>query len=136
MDSITLTWPGGEHSFALRLGELRKMQESCGAGPEQVLERLQTGKWLVNDLIEPIRLGLIGSDEKPTKDAGPLVTSLMDQHPLMSFRFVAMAILAHALYGPEDDQPGELEGETPPPENGDSAPSTETAPSSDGPQTK
>lgn len=99
--------------------------------------RLQTGNWRVNDLVEPLRLGLIGSGEKEAKEAGPLVTSLMEQHRLIDFRFAALALMGHALYGPEDDPLGEDEGvETPAPESGGSAPSTETELQSDGAPSK
>lgn len=128
MDAITLNWPGGEHMFALRLGELRRMQEACGAGPEEILQRLTAGAWRVDDIIEPIRLGLIGGGY-PQKDAGLLVTRMMEQNPLHVFKLQAMAIVAHSLFGPEDDRPEKSQGETPPSENGDLPTSTEPEPS-------
>lgn len=123
-----ITWVGGEHDFALRLGELRKLQESCNAGPEQVLMRLRDGTWRVDDVIEPIRLGLIGGGME-TKEAGPFVTTLMDQHPILAFKITALEIMFRAIAIQDDDRPGKDAGvETPAPENGDSPGSTETAP--------
>lgn len=128
MDPIRLKWPGGDHPFALRLGELRRMQETCNAGPEEVLARLNLGTWRVDDIIEPLRLGLIGGG-MPDGEAGPLVVKLIEQHALHVFRLFARAVLTHALYGPEDDQPEKPEGvETPAPENGDSPTSTQPEP--------
>lgn len=127
MNTGTITWVGGEHEFCLRIGELRKLQDSCAAGPEEVFNRLRLGTWRVNDLIEPIRLGLIGAGAMETKEAGPFVATLFDQHPKAEFKLVAIAIIGAALVGVSDDPVGEPEGaETPPSENGGSADSTET----------
>jgi len=48
-----IRWPGGEHRFELRLGELRALQKNCDAGPEEVFNRLRAGRWRVDDVIEP-----------------------------------------------------------------------------------
>lgn len=125
MDGLTLNWPGGEHTFALRLGELRKLQDSCQAGPEEVLTRLRKGTWRVDDIVEPLRLGLIGGGMS-TSEAGPLVTKVIQQNALVEFRVAALSIMAHALYGPPDDMPEKPEGATEQPENGNSQPSTES----------
>lgn len=122
-------WPGGEHRFQLRLGELRALQKSCDAGPEEVFNRLRLGRWRVDDVIEPLRLGLIGAGEMSSAEAGPLVTKLLDQHPLAAFKLPALVVMQRALFGEEDDPVGEPEGATAPaPESGASPESTETAP--------
>lgn len=56
-----LTWAGGEHEFELRLEHLRALQDKCDAGPEWILARLSTKQWMVDDVIQPIRLGLEGA---------------------------------------------------------------------------
>lgn len=124
MDSITLNWPGGEHVFALRLGELRAVQDACQAGPEEIFTRLRTGVWRVDDVIAPIRMGLIGGG-MPASEAGPKVTALFQQHPIFEFRITAMAIMAHALFGPSDDMPEKPQGATAAEESGSSTLSTE-----------
>lgn len=127
MDAISVVWPGGEHRFALRLGELRRLQDTCRAGPEEVFNRLRTGAWRVDDLIEPLRLGLIGGGMDEA-EAGPMVINLFDQHPKADFKFAAHKVLLASLLGPEDDPPGKPEGETAPPENGNSPTSTPVEP--------
>lgn len=102
MDAIELTWPGGTHEFCLRLGELRTLQDRCDAGPEEILNRFRLGNWRVNDLIEPLRLGLIGAG-LAKEEARELVVPLLDQYPLADFKMAAHAVLAHALLGPMDD---------------------------------
>lgn len=110
---IVLNWVGGEHTFALPIGQLRALQDSTSAGPEQLLRRMVNGEWRVDDLRETIRLGLIGGG-LPNSEAGPLVAKVFDQHPLIDFRETAYRIIGAALVGPEDDQPGELAGVTTP----------------------
>lgn len=129
MQSKRITWVGGEHDFALRIGELRALQDARDAGPEEILNRLRIGTWRVDDVIQVVRWGLVGGG-MTAKDAAQLVTPLVDLHPLAHFKIVAQAVLFHAMTGPEDDAPGEAEGvETPAPGNGDFQGSTGTEPS-------
>lgn len=129
MHTGPVNWLGGEHDFALGIGELRKLQDGCDAGPEEVFNRLRRGNWRVNDLIETIRLGLIGSGAMTTAAAGPFVVTIFEQHPIAPLKLTAITILAAALLGVSDDPVGEDEGEaTSSPENGSSAGSTETVP--------
>lgn len=124
----TINWAGGEHAFRLNLGELRALQTNCDAGPEEVFNRLRLGTWRVDDVIEPIRLGLIGSGAMSKEQAGRTVTTLMEQRPVAELKLTAIAALAQALLGVGDDPVGESEGaEAGAPENGDSPASTETA---------
>lgn len=128
MHKKRFNWLGGEHEFALDLGALRALQASCDAGPEQIMRRIMSGAWRVNDLFDTIRLGLITSGEMKSAEAAEFVTGLFNQHPVSLFREVAQVILFAALIGVEDDPLGELTGGAPPPENGSSADSTATAP--------
>lgn len=121
-----LQWIGGEHEFALDIGGLRALQASCDAGPEQILRRIGDGTWLVDDLYETIRLGL--TDALGADAARKLTGDMFERHPLVAFRAVAQSVLLAALIGDGDDQVGKPEGTPPPPENGGSASSTETAP--------
>lgn len=139
MAPLKLQWLGGEHSFALPLGQLRALQQNVDAGPEQILDRMRRGTWRIDEIVEVIRLGLLGGpDALVEAEVGPMVTRLFQQHPIMEFKITAIAILAHALYGPLDDQPGKSKGEKAetPLENGSSPSSTETAPDSDLPPAK
>lgn len=117
--SVTLQWPGGEHEFYLGIGQLRKLQDSCNAGPEEVFTRLRLGTWRINDIIEPLRLGLIGGG-MATDEAARTVTTIVEQYPKVQFKLTALAIMADALLGPKDDPVGEDQGEAAPPENGGS----------------
>lgn len=124
---ITLVWPGGEHSFALRLGELRALQGACDAGPEQILNRILIGAWRVDDIIETIRLGLIGGG-MPDRDARDLVRRMTEgeeRRGLLAYRQLALQIIMASLSADPDDPLGERTGASAaPPQNGDSAAST------------
>ena len=121
---IELTWPGGEHEFALGLGELRALQDRLGVGPEQMFTRLADGSWKVDDLIEIHRRGLIGAGMENAQ-AAPLVMRLFEQYPLIEFKPSAQKIIGAALIGVEDDPLGKMEGVETPPASGSSASSTE-----------
>lgn len=120
--AVELSWPGGRHTFALRIGELRELQDRLNAGPEEVFNRIRSGNWRVNDLVEVVRIGLVGGG-MDRDEAGRQIATLIDTTPLSEFKFVAIAALASAIIGYEDDPVGEAEGEQAPPENGSSAPS-------------
>lgn len=103
---ISLLWAGGENDFALGLGQLRALQTSCDAGPETLLKRMGSGDWRVDDIIETLRLGLVGGGME-SKLATPLVMRLVEVHPWIEFRETAYRILGAALVGVKDDPLGE-----------------------------
>ena len=110
MKGTELTWEGGEHTFLLSIKELRALQDKCDAGPAFILFRLQNGQWRVDDIIETIRLGLIGGGEDPAK-ARKLVTDFVEDRPLSISIPIAQVILMSAILGPEDDPTGESDRE-------------------------
>ncbi|MNV02917.1 hypothetical protein D3C71_931580 [compost metagenome] len=107
MKGVELTWRGGEHSFALTIDLLKALQQKCDAGPEFILTRLSTRKWLVEDVIETIRLALEGGGLHK-EEARRLVRIHVEDVPLTESVMTAQAVLMAALYGSEDDMPGEL----------------------------
>lgn len=128
MRAEKIIWAGGEHRFRLGIGELRALQSACDAGPEAILARIMSGDWRIDDLFEPVRLGLIGGGDVTLNDAGPLVTRIIHQHPLLELKPVAQAVIISALVGVEDDPLGEPEGETTPLKSGSSADFTAPVP--------
>jgi|SRR5215207_218509 len=102
--SITLTWADGDHVFRTRLGEWREIQNTCGAGLIEIMDRLQFRRWKVDDVREPIRVGLIGGGMIPPK-ATALVKRYVDDRPLAESVPIAMAILMCAIVGVPGDPP-------------------------------
>ena len=106
---VKIDWADGEHTFALKIAQLIELQEKCDAGPPLILARLQGGAWLVSDVRETVRLGLLGGGASPT-DALKLTMRYVDERPLGENAIVAQIILASALFGaPEgkEDAPPE-----------------------------
>ncbi|KFI30960.1 hypothetical protein CG51_05815 [Haematobacter missouriensis] len=124
---ITLTWPGGEHDFALPIGRLRAVQDACDAGPMEILGALRTGRWRVDMPLSVLRHGLIGAgmDEGAARS---LMQRLTDAHPLAEFIVPASLVIAAAVMGVADDPVGEQTGAMSPLESGSSVPSTKAAP--------
>lgn len=114
MQAQRIVWAGGEHDFALRIGELRALQQNCDAGPEEILNRLRLGRWRVDDVLEPIRLGLIGGGMERA-EAGGLALKIADQRGFIALKLTAQSVLYTALIDPtatadEDDDAGKPEG--------------------------
>lgn len=103
--SVTMTWPGGEHSFRLALAQLEGLQQKTDAGPEWMLMKLRSGQWTAVDLFETLRFGLIGGG-MGDGEAGKIVRDAFDRHPLINFKVPALAVLMAALYGPAEDPAG------------------------------
>lgn len=103
--SITLQWADGDHKFRLAIGQLRELQEKCNAGPLEIMGRLQHGTWRVDDVREPVRLGLIGAGTDPMT-ALALVVNYIEKRPLVENVPIARTILMAALIGVPDDPVG------------------------------
>jgi Phage tail tube protein, GTA-gp10 len=99
---ITFTWGDGDYQFRLAIGQLRELQEKCKAGPFLILKRILTGEWMLDDLRETIRLGLIGGGLTPI-DALVLVKRYVDERPLGESIIPAQLILSRAIYGDENE---------------------------------
>lgn len=132
----TLLWADGEHRFRLRIKELRELQDKCDAGPAEIMMRLASHRWRVDDILQTIRLGLIGGGMTPT-EALVLVSRYVEQRPLAENVVIAAEIIAAAVSGDPKEPEAKKEQAT---EETTAAfpspPSTEPAPSSAGLQTR
>ena len=101
-------WAGGEHAFDLKIEHLRALQTKCDAGPEWIMRRLIGPHWLVDDVVETIRLGLIGGGIDQEK-ARALVDKHLVANPrnLKAAAIVAASVLLDAISTDEGDAPGE-----------------------------
>lgn len=127
---VSFAWADGEHSFALKIGQLIELQEKCDAGPPVILARLESGAWRVHDVRETIRLGLIGGGLAPT-EALKLTMRYVDDQPLGASSLIAQIILAAALFG----APEGAEDSPPEKRNADPDPNPYQGEKSDGPHT-
>lgn len=123
---IELNWRGGEHSFALRIGELQALQDATGDGPGASLHRLylsmqatpMLGGWKIADVIDTVRLGLIGGGME-RMDAAKLVRETVERAGITALVDTACNILLDALEE-KDPEPGEAVREPDPATNGTS----------------
>lgn len=99
--SIAFAWGEGETRFRLAIGEWRELQTKTGVGPARLFSRLNSGDWQVDDLVEVIRLGLIGGGAKPA-DARRLVDYYVVGRPLLESVPVALAIVGAGLIGGDE----------------------------------
>ncbi len=112
---IELDFADGTYGFRLAIGELEELQEKTGVGPYVLLKRLLTQEWLIDDVRQTIRLGLIGGGVDPIP-AKKLVERYVDQRSdWMTNAMLAQAIVSAALVGAPEEAPGK-----------DSAPEAET----------
>jgi hypothetical protein len=107
---------GEEREFLLAWGEIMQLQESRDAGPGWIQVKLMSNQWLVQDVVEVIRLGMIGAGEEPTK-ASRLVRLHVEQRPHDiggpdGLLILALKIVTAAIQGAPDEAPGKS-GETP-----------------------
>jgi len=124
-------WGDDERTFRLGIGEWRKIQETCDAGPAEIATRLSAwasvrkrmpnasfldilaggglGAWRVDDVREPIYRALIGGGMDPTS-AGRLMRDLHDERPMLANIDLALEIVLASLIGPGDEPVGEPQG--------------------------
>ena len=130
---ITVAFGDDEHDFRLGIGQWRKVQEACDAGPAEILSRLSPmfeassrgisfkdmlvagllGAWRVDDVRAPILHGLIGGGMS-AEQAGKLVREFVDERPLGASAAVAYQIVLASFVGADDEEaasPGEAVGE-------------------------
>lgn len=127
MRAAEIVWPGGEHSFALRIGELEALQQATNSGPGEVLGRLYgcmppnnplLGPWRLSDVLDTVRLGLVGGGMDGI-EARKLVRLQVERDGPTSLITTAATVLLKALEMP-DDAPEKPEGVETPPPNGTS----------------
>jgi len=104
-------WDGGDHPFQLRIGELRALQSATGVGPLFLLGRIAGSQWFVDDIIDTVRLGLIGGG-MPDDEAKRLTDRVFVENTPALYRGMLLAvwILRNAVQGEPDDPVGD-EGE-------------------------
>lgn len=119
---VVLEFGGEERTFRLAIGQLRKIQEKCDAGPAELLARLAPaftaareglnfdqivsmgllGQWRVDDVREPILQGLLGAN-MAGPEAVKLVKDWVDERPLLEAVAVAYRLMLAAVCGVEDE---------------------------------
>lgn len=126
---ITLPFGDRDRIFRLAIGEWRKIQEACKAGPFEIYARLgaaaaASAKGLgtfegimlaaqarlqVDDVRMVIYHGLIGGGETPN-EAGRVTKELVDERPIGEPVPTAYLVVMASVAGASDERLGELGG--------------------------
>lgn len=104
----TIVWPGGEHPFRLGIGELRAIEQRCDAGCVAVLMRLLGQVWKIDDVLSPIRLGLVGGGMEERAAQKAIDDALAVASPY-ALSVTAADILRRFVMWEGEDQPGEAD---------------------------
>lgn len=108
----------GKYDLCLKIEQLILLQEKTGVGPYVLQQRLMMAEWYVADIIETLRLALIGGGMAP-REAYNLVTTYCVEGELAKYSILAYNAIYAALHGaPEEDEEVEL------PEGDESDPSS------------
>ncbi|MGX5777467.1 gene transfer agent family protein [Methylorubrum zatmanii] len=84
--------------FELRIGEIGELERRCGAGIGEIMVRLAAHRFYAHDVVEPIRLGLVGGGLSPA-DAETLMRFNVHGRPLAENLQLAGSILEAAVSG-------------------------------------
>lgn len=99
---VTREWGDGSYTFRLSWGGLKELQDKCACGPAELFWRLMSHKWLVDDLYEIVRLGLVGGGKTPV-DAMKLAHTYVKERPLLESVPIAVEIVSASLFGPPEE---------------------------------
>lgn len=108
--SETIVWPGGEHEFLLGIGQLRAIEQRSDAGCAVVMMRLLTSQWKIDDVIAPIRLGLVGGG-MTEQAAQRAVDAALEVASPYTLAVTSASIIRRFIMWDGDDQPGEIDAE-------------------------
>ena len=98
---VTLEFADADYPFRLPLKRIAELEERCSAPICTIWKRVcLTGDYEGNDLIETVRLGLIGGGLDP-QEARKLIERYCDQWPLAEWHKHALAILGACVEGYE-----------------------------------
>jgi hypothetical protein len=86
----------GTYTFRLGLDEIEELERKCDLGIFRIVGRLQTRETKLLEIMETLRLGLIGGGMKPV-DALAMVKAYVDRRPLDENRDLAYAVGLAAL---------------------------------------
>lgn len=118
--TVNLPFGNGLHDFNVaKHKQLFELQDRCGlkatgaegeiilipSGPLEIFSRLRAGTWREADVIEPIRLGLIGGGAGPV-DVAKLMKEFVEDEPLGTLAATSARIMFACVYGVQGDELG------------------------------
>jgi len=95
---ITRNFADGPHQFLIGFDECQEWERIRGRSLFHTTVELIDGKWLIGDIVEVIRLALIGAGTEPG-EALSLTDFYVKKQPLAINMQLAIDILEHAFFG-------------------------------------
>lgn len=93
----------GERAFALTPILIAELERKCGCGVGALFKRVGAQEFYFADLLEIVRLGLVGGGENP-KIAASLVEVYAASRPLIEVLPLALSILETSFFGRPQDE--------------------------------
>lgn len=99
---VEFTWGGDLRTFRLTIPNCLALEEKCKCGLAEIRERLTSDRWHVVDVVEPLRLGLIGAGVDGKK-ARELVDTYCGDGQLQKNSLAAFIVVTAAMAAPENE---------------------------------
>ena len=96
----------GEKNLALTPTLIRELERTTGHGIGALFNRLTRSEYSFHDILETVRLGLIGGGTSPQEAAN--LVAVYGTNPLAQTSTIAISILSDVMFGPEE-QPAQAD---------------------------
>lgn len=96
---VSAEWCGETRHFRLTVGGILELEQKCAAPFGTVFARVNSGDYHVTDLLQVVRLGLIGGGLSPRDAAAAMEMHAFPARPLAELHTVARIVLAAAVVG-------------------------------------
>jgi hypothetical protein len=97
--SHTAFFGDGEKTFALTPTLIRELERTTGHGIGALFTRISHRDYSFHDILETIRLGLIGGGTSPQEAAN--LVAVYSTNPLANTATIAISVLSVVMFGPE-----------------------------------
>lgn len=109
-NEVWLEFGDGRYLFKLKLKQLAELQEKCNAGIGAIYMRVETGDYRIEDLLEGVRLGLVGgakgivseSEIRVTPEKARWLTETYCDRPIAELWNIALAVYRACMVGYSD----------------------------------
>lgn len=101
---LVLAWGDGDYEFKLRIREVVELERLTDSTIGEIFQRVTAGRYKITDIVETIRLGLIGGGLAPVR-AKQLIDLYVDGQPIVgagdpsSPYMTAVAVLQNLVVG-------------------------------------
>ncbi|WP_331814635.1 gene transfer agent family protein [Aurantimonas sp. A2-1-M11] len=109
--TVVLEWADGEYPFRLSLAEMGELEDKRDKGVWTLLKSLRDASCHTKDVVEVVRLGLIGGGMSPV-EAMRKVRFYCEERPIEESRIIAFGILGASMSRLPGDKGEEASSDT------------------------